>query len=284
MVVTAAHHPGLAQLLRACCILMAGIWIAGCRHLPTPSERLQSAQQLASEAGWVADTLSTPQFDLAAYVPSRLLIADVLTIYIEGDGLAWISSDSPSDDPTPINPIGLRLALKDTGPSVYLARPCQYLSTKPACQQRYWTNHRFSPEVIAASNQAIDILKTRFHASKLVLVGYSGGGAIAALVAARRHDVARLVTVAGNMDTRYWVQSHHLSPLNGSLNPADAWQNLSDIPQTHFVGTDDTVVEPAVMASYRSKFPADADITIIPVTGYSHRCCWADTWPILPTH
>jgi hypothetical protein len=45
---------------------------------------------------------------------------------------------------------------------------------------------------------------------------------VASLVAARRHDVVRLVTVAGNLDHLAWTTLHGVSPLTGSLNPADA--------------------------------------------------------------
>jgi hypothetical protein len=66
--------------------------------------------------------------------------------------------------------------------------------------------------VISASNQAVDALKQRYGAQEIVLVGYSGGGAVAALVAARRTDVVRLVTVAGNLDHLAWTHLHSVPP------------------------------------------------------------------------
>ena len=58
-------------------------------------------------------------------------------------------------------------------------------------------------KVVRVSKQAIDTLKQQFQSEEIVLVGYSGGGAIAALVAARRADVADLISVAGNLDIGY---------------------------------------------------------------------------------
>ena len=52
---------------------------------------------------------------------------DEVHVYIEGDGYAWATTTDPSDDPTPINPLALRLAAVDDAPNVlYLARPCQF--------------------------------------------------------------------------------------------------------------------------------------------------------------
>jgi hypothetical protein len=50
---------------------------------------------------------------------------------------------------------------------------------------------------------------------------------VAALVAARRTDVDRLVTVAGNLDPTAWAVYQHIQPLTGSLNPADEVDALS---------------------------------------------------------
>jgi hypothetical protein len=50
----------------------------------------------------------------------------MLTVYIEGDGFAWLSRSQASYDPSPLNPVGLELALRHPlGESAYLARTCQ---------------------------------------------------------------------------------------------------------------------------------------------------------------
>ena len=93
---------------------------------------------------------------------------------------------------------------------------------------RYWTTHRFAPEVIRASDLALDRLKTLFGAQRLVLVGYSGGAAVALLVAARRHDMGQIITVAGNLDHQAWTHYHHVQALSGSLNPVDNHRSTVD--------------------------------------------------------
>lgn len=221
------------------------------------------------------------KFELRSYVPKIKLHADVLTVYIEGDGLAWLSGTRPSDNPTPVRPVGLELALRHPrGAAAYLARPCQYVEsgTGTSCNQHYWTDLRFSPEVVEASDAAISVLKQRFGATKLVLVGYSGGGAVAALVAGRRNDVIQMVTVAGNLDHRAWTMQHHLSPLTGSLNPADEWEKLVDIPQLLLLGEKDRVVSRSMTDAYASSFPPEHRPEIESVPGFDHECCWVEQW------
>jgi len=272
--------PGRALLLLLS--LLSGL--AGCVNL-SPDLRRDHADQLAAASGWQRVRLPAGSFVLAGYLPQTIPADNqTLTVYIEGDGLAWITASLVSLDPTPLQPIGLALALRHPqGAAAYLARPCQYVEgvETRGCSAEYWTSKRFAPEVVAATSQAIDTLKQRFQAQQLVLVGYSGGGALAALVAAHRQDVKLLVTVAGNLDHRAWTEQHHATPLTGSLNPADAWQELLNVPQIHFVGGKDQVVGREVAAAYASRFPADRRPKIQVVPEFDHTCCWAEQWPDL---
>lgn len=264
-------------------VLFLSVAISACANNSVEERRAVSAK-VASDAGWQRLDLDAGQFILAAYAPHTLIRADILTVYIEGDGLAWVDSHTPSLDPTPRNPLALRLAIGDSREhAVYLARPCQYVTggARRNCTNRYWTGGRFAPEVIEAVNQAIDQLKRRYGAEHLVLVGYSGGGAVAALTAAGRNDVAKLITVAGNLDTVAWASQKRLSPLTGSLNPSDAWQGLVNIPQLHFVGGRDKVMGPEFAEAYSSRFPAGRRPEVRVEPEFDHYCCWVEDWPRL---
>lgn len=256
--------------------------LGGCSSLPSPAERTAAAQTKADAAGWQKRLLDTGRFQLMAFVPAQPRPGKTLTVYIEGDGLAWISSDLPSADPTPVKPTALMLALKhESGPAAYLGRPCQYLDAarSPDCTSAWWTEQRFAPEVVRATAMALDQLKQSQGAERLILVGYSGGGAVAALVAAERNDVVRLVTVAGNLDTEAWRRHHRLSPLKGSQNPADAWPRLAGLPQLHLIGGRDAIMPTLVAQSYAGHFPPDQMPVLRIIDGYDHGCCWADAWP-----
>lgn len=250
--------------------------LQGCSSFSV-SSRIENAKALVNEAGWQQQDIHTQDFIIRSYF-SPHQDADTVTIYIEGDGLAWISKTQPSSNPTPINPLALKLAIKDSGNVAYLARPCQY-ATSSLCERKYWTSARFAPEVLASMDQAISEIKAHMQAQKLILIGYSGGGAIATLIASRRNDVVRLITIAGNLDPVAWTQLHNVSPLTESLNPKDEWQSLVHIPQLHLVGGKDQIIPVEVAQSYQAAFPNSnkPEIRIIP--SFDHHCCWLEEWP-----
>lgn len=264
-------------------LFFALILLAGCApdlFLPRPV----IADRIAADAGWIASDIPTDRFLLRLYAPAKPKRSARVIIYLEGDGLAWINRSSPSSDPTPRDPIGLRLAVSlPKQAAAYLARPCQYTITRDTvnCIQSVWTHDRYSEAIIAAVSQGVDRIKTLFRAQDVDLVGYSGGGVVAALLAARRDDVNLLVTVASNLDIDAWTRHHGVTPLTGSLNPANFGDVLKKQPQLHFVGTDDEVVPPSVIQSYVNKVDKSLLRTIRYVEGANHECCWADKWPDL---
>ncbi|MEF8722524.1 MAG: alpha/beta fold hydrolase [Candidatus Accumulibacter delftensis] len=274
----------LAVSLRSSSTLLLSVLVLAACIGQGLDDRRARAATLAAARNWQLLRLDVSPLPLIAYVPTSITAAETLTVYMEGDGLAWLTRSHPSDDPTPRRPLALELALQHApGVAAYLGRPCQYLDADETedCAPAYWTSHRFSPEVVEASNRAISALKEGFGATQLVLVGYSGGGAIAALVAARRQDVVQLVTVAGNLDHHLWTRHHGVLRLDGSLNPALEWERLRNVPQLHFVGADDANIPAWIATHYASAFPASERPEIRIVPGFNHVCCWAERWPEL---
>lgn len=259
------------------------ILLSSCATIPSASERRAAAETQAARQGWQLIQIPAERFALAAFLPTLSQPSHHLTIYFEGDGFAWATGTQASTDPTPYNPLALRLALaQPEGSSAYLARPCQYVDAeKSACSRRYWTDLRFAPEVIAASDRAVEVLKEKFTAKELTFVGYSGGAAVAALVAARRKDVVQLITVAGNLDHRAWTTYHRLSPLTGSRNPIDERERLQQIRQIHFVGGRDTIIPPSLVESYTVFFPEKSQRIVHVEPTFGHHCCWVEKWPRL---
>lgn len=239
---------------------------------------------LAAAQGWTAARLTTDPFVLTAQLSPRTVGDDRLTIFLEGDGLAYLGTRRVSPDPTPTDPVALRLALVHPDRNVaWLARPCQYVTAdtpQPACESRHWTSDRYGPLVIASLDQAVDQIKRRYAASDVVLIGYSGGGALAVLLAARRIDVTAIVTVAAPLDIRAWTEARHLAALGGSHNPADVAERVAAIRQIHLVGGRDSVVGADVTQAYLKRLePARARMVVVPTA--DHGCCWVDDWPSL---
>lgn len=272
------QHP---RIMRVAAFFLLPILVAACASIPSPMDRRAHADAIAAMHGWQAERITAGRFDLLAYLPHAIKADDTLTIYIEGDGFGWVTGSMPSSDPTPLDPLALRLALaQPVGNAAYLGRPCQYGDAeRSGCPERYWTNARFAPEVIEAVGLAVDELKQRFGASRLILIGYSGGANVAALLAEHRHDVARLITVAGNLDHRSWTAYHQIDPLTGSLNAADEANRLKDMPQAHFIGGKDSVVPPDLARRWPTGFVGVGRSNLHLIQDYDHHCCWVDHWP-----
>jgi dienelactone hydrolase len=269
-------------LLRRCVLILTAL-LAACASLPSPEQRRATADALAQAQDWQARPIVAAPFTLMSYAPSHRQDGAHLTVYIEGDGLSWISSDLPSRDPTPLQPLALRLALaQPSGNVAYLGRPCQYVDAEASgCAQRYWTESRFAPEVIKATELALDRIKQQFGARELTLVGYSGGAAVALLSAARRRDVTQVITVAGNLDHRAWTTYHRIQALDGSLDPVDAVEELRTVRQVHFAGERDRVIPLELIASYASHFADAGLVEVIRQPNFDHQCCWVQAWPAL---
>lgn len=263
---------------RACLFVLLGLQLllSGC------ADPNVHADGMAQTVGLRRAQLVTDSFVLTTF--HRIARPDLpLTIYIEGDGLAWRSRNQPSDNPTPHQALGLALAVADPAPNVvYLARPCQFtpMALNPRCDASYWTSKRYATEVVLAINQAVTQYAMQVPGQRLHLVGYSGGAALAVMVAAQRSDVASLRTVAGNLDTVEVNRLHAVSPMPESHNAIDFARQVAGIPQIHFSGADDTVV-PALIAQRFIAASAStcAQARIIP--GMTHDGDWARLWPSL---
>ena len=192
--------------------------------------------------------ISTRNFTLASWQK----ITDpqaVYRIYIEGDGYAFNSRGKATQDPAPRGTLVRKLAFGDPNPNViYLARPCQYVKS-PICSQRHWTTARFAPEVMNAEFEAV---KQTAGSNPVILVGFSGGAQIAGLIATAKPglNVQKIITIGGNLDHLAWTHYHNLPPLNESMNLESYRKQFAEIPQVHYVGSDDKVIPPVLVREF----------------------------------
>jgi len=211
---------------------------------------------------WSRIVLAGGSHTIMGFAPPELKHADTLNVFIEGDGKPGVALDLAQD-------IG--------GNSVYLGRPCQYLigNYLNSCNKALWTSHRYSESVINSMSRAITALKLRYGAQHVRLVGFSGGGTVASIIAASRHDVDLLVTVAGNLDHKRWTDFNQIDPLIGSLNPVDYSKALEAVPQIHLIGERDDVVPGSVLTSYLSRLKSLDNVQSYILVGADHTCCWS---------
>ncbi len=259
--------------------LIAAFCFSGCATVPFPSGRGIAARDIAFENGFSKVIIRGHNFALISFVRIEKK-GEPLVIYIEGDGLAWKSRSRVSFDPTPTDDLVICLAALDYSANVaYLARPGQYSSLGASrCDMKYWTGSRFSEEVIEDMNMAVSRLRETAHAPSVSLIGYSGGGAVAVLVAARRTDVASLRTIAGNLDHEAVNKFNGVSRLNNSLNPIDFTDEVKKIPQRHFIGSLDRVVPEFIIKSFGEK-EGNKDCDCITVLeDATHKDGWRERW------
>ena len=254
-------------------ILTIALLSSGCVSKLSPKVRQQTADTVAQAGNLVQQKIATDDFLLTTYQRFDATADNKqMVVYIEGDGMAWISRDQLSSNPTPVQPIALKLASIDTNANVlYVARPCQYLWPQKMnrCSSKYWSNKRSSEEVISSINQAISIVKQKQNISSIRLIGYSGGGGIAALIADRRADVNEFVSVSGNLNYKLFTQTHDLSPMNRSIDPITVANQIGLIPQIHYVGADDKIIPRQIALSFSDKVKVINDV--------SHDN-WSDKW------
>ncbi len=263
-------HPAIRAPLLLCSLL---ILTASC----APAIPRETALNQAFERGFLPRLCDTPLFRL--FTLHRQGKGETLTVYIEGDGHAWCNRTTPSDDPTPRNPVGLFLAVNDPSPNhvLYLARPGQYVrDSQTARDHAWWTSARMSHEVITALNSAIDETKALDGARKVALIGFSGGGGCAVLLAARRSDVVFLGTIAGNINMAAWTELHGVSPLSRSLDPIAAAPLVSGIPQRHLSGESDAIIPPRLSEEFCKA--AGLPEACVTAKGMHHSGPWHTVW------
>jgi hypothetical protein len=203
----------------------------------------------------------------------RVAAAPLLHVYLDGDGTPW-RRGHPEPDPTPREPLVLELMARDPGAARYLGRPCYHgLGARSPCAPRDWNEGRYAPEVVASLAAAVRALAAEAGSSRVALLGHSGGGTLAMLVAPRVPEVVAVVTVAANLDVEAWAAAREI-PLSGSLDPARLGPLPAGIVQRHYAGGRDRVVPPALVA--RAPIPPGS---LRVVAEFDHVCCWRERWP-----
>lgn len=267
--------PGRWLVLLLICLLQACV---------TPADKLD---QLADSQGFERTQLLAGGYKLLVYRNTQAQTREpfrrpsksggILHVYLEGDGSPWRHRTIIMADPTPRRPLMLELMRLDDQAAAYLGRPCYNgTSGDEGCDNTLWTSGRYSRKVIDSMASGLRVLAHRYGASELWLMGHSGGGALAMLLARDNPMVTRVVTIAGNLDTAAWTSHHGYTPLYGSLNPADMQPMRSDVWQWHLLGGQDAVIPPPLVRRFIMSQPQASGFVM---KQFSHGCCWQLMWP-----
>ena len=259
-----------------CAIILIPIFLSGCSTTCDVAGRVKRAQDIATQSDFQMQLVNGGDFTLTTYqrITDRKL---PFVFYIEGDG-HLADGFANSDNPTPINPVLLKLATMDKRPNiVYIARPCQYtpLEMNSKCISDYWLDKRMGQEVVDSINNVINIIN---NGQKFSLVGFSGGGGLTILIAAQNNDVKDIITIAGNLDTQKFEQYHNYRGcLVKSLNPINYAKQVNNIPQLHLSGIDDKIVPPFIAELY-TKTSNSLCVKTQTFPNVSHTKSWDKVW------
>lgn len=240
---------------------------------------------LAEQAGLVRAVVAGAGF--AHLVYSAAAGADdrgPVWVYIEGDGTPWIDETIAADDPTPRTPVAMPAMIEGPRPAIFLGRPCYFgvgdVAAPPAagrrCSPIWWTHRRFAPEVIESMAAALRriVAANGWQRRPINLVGFSGGGTLAVLMAPRVPRLCAVVTLASPLDTDEWTRSRRYSTLEGSVNPASRPPLPVSVAQLHLRGALDRVVAADNGAEFRRRNPA-AEFRTLPL---AHGREWIAAW------
>lgn len=251
--------------IRIAWLVLAVVVAAGCG---SPAARFDRA---ADQLG-----LSRSDADLPTFHKGEFIDGKPIHIYLDGDGTPVSGSGRVALDPTSRDRLILDLMAADPAASVLVGRPC-YHGVPRACDPAMWTTARYSDAVIEPIASVVDGIIRRYPRSPIVLAGYSGGGALAMLVAPRLQRIDAVVTIAGNLDTAAWTRRHGYGPLTQSRNPAAEPPLPPTIRQLHLFGAGDTNVPVDIAQVTLARQPAPA-VEVDVVAGFDHRCCWPEIW------
>lgn len=258
--------------------IMCSLALFGCTT-SKPYLSYETAKRIASPAWMIGRDIPAGSFSMTAFERIHKYNGTI-NVYIEGDG------------PTPKTPFALHLASKDKADNViYIARPCQYETNTQddkKCDPRFLGKDRYGQEVVTAYSDALDEIAKRYEAKGFNLIGYDGGALIAANLAADRKDVLTLRTVGGILDVPAQIaasnaQGNTPAILDDVLNPSSKGDKLSNIPQYHFIGGQDSVVPPSTLHKYVQSLPTQRCVQYEMIQEAEHKDGWVNIWPELLT-
>jgi len=263
-----AYRAALANLV----LVMTSLQLIGC----TAHRVFDPYHDLGP--GYHISTVEGLKFAHAVVVPDGQKSASTLWVFLEGDGQPWVDGGRRvARDPTPKIPLAFDLFKASPVSRVYLGRPCYFSHAGDVgCDPSLWTSARYGEAAVASMAAALETLVRENSARRVILVGYSGGGTIAYLVAPRIPAVSALVTISANLDIDAWTRAHRFLSLSESDNPATAPALDHRITQIAIVGGRDVNVP---QSSLRAFLDRQQPQEVWVYDDHDHACCWRRDWP-----
>ncbi|HFD12128.1 MAG TPA: alpha/beta hydrolase [Crenotrichaceae bacterium] len=239
-------------------------------------------EQQAAANGFTQNKLTSNGFLLTVFKNKPICNNNQLHVYLAGDGKPWLYSRQVARNPTPDYSLTLELMRSDKTSSLYLGRPCYHGEhDSEICHPLYWTHWRYSNTVVDAMKNALQNLLEAYPDCRVTVIGYSGGGSLAMLLAPKLSMVQRVITLSGNLNVAAWARLHGYSLLTGSLDPAVEPALPPTIQQIHLIGEDDENIPAEIVLPVLALQP---DPVILRFPNVDHHCCWIEIWSEIVNH
>jgi dienelactone hydrolase len=263
-----AYRAALASLVLA----TTSLQLSGCaaRRAFDPYHDLDPAYHVS--------TIQGTRFAHAIVVPAGQNFAPTLWVFLEGDGQPWLDGGRRiARDPSPKIPMAFDLFKASSVPRAYLGRACYFSHVNDVgCDPSLWTSARYGKAAVASIASALQTLVRDNSTRRVILVGYSGGGTIAYLVAPRIPEVSAVITISGNLDIDAWTRAHGYLSLSESDNPATVRALDRRITQIAIVGGRDVNIPQSSLRGFLDRQqPQEFWI----YDDHDHACCWRRDWP-----
>lgn len=247
-------------------IVLLTSMVSACAVFSTIPSKNQNLQHLLNSSEMISTIF---KHRIALFTSSKK--ETTLKVFIEGDGRPWLDGKHIRKDPSPKTLMVFDLLKQTTGDRLYLGRPCYFQTEDERCHYSDWTSHRYSQKVIKSMALAITQIKEAGEYTQTVIIGHSGGGVIATLLACELNTQTPVITLAANLDIDQWTQVHQWSPLAGSLNPSNLPVECKSANSFHFYGgKDKNVTQESAQAFFAT---GKANQHLIPDATH-------DNWPL----
>lgn len=231
------------------------------------------AYKQLQDAGQSYQIVASASFKHLLAVNSHVQALKPVVIFIEGDGKPWYSRSRVAFEPTPDQPLLLGWFLSADFPAMYLGRPCYFALADEKCAAYWYTHGRYSESVVSS---LVHVVNEHVTNQDIVLVGHSGGGTLAMLMAEQLANVTAVITIAGNLQVNVWTDYHQYSRLQGSLDPDNRDALPASIRQAHFYSPFDQVIKAQWIKDFAAK-QHNASLIELPVYGHNHA--WNAFYP-----
>lgn len=244
---------------------------------PDISKRIETLKKL-NQGAFKERFYTTPYFEIYSLNKIKSSSGKVV-VYIEGDGVSWVDRFTISSNPTPINPLAFKISKVDKNKNVvYLARPCQYITTINCDNNEIWSFAQYSEPVLSSYKFIIDNYLRGYD--EINIVGYSGGAGIAMYLASINNPkIKSIKTVAGNINHNRLTRLRNISSLDKSVNFFEIENKAKNVPQIHYFGNEDFTVPKALFLNYKNnKKNRNNKCIKIQQVNATHNLGWIDFW------